>query len=91
MGIAVFVSLNCRTTRTINVLEEEVVDSRAPIFETEVVFVASGLGSKSSSTAEAKQCIVARCREIEHSLLKLLAWTLFAEVQVDADGEVPHC
>lgn len=73
------------------IVEEEVVDSRAPIFEIEVVFVASGLGSKSSSTAEAKQCIVTRCREIEHRLLRLLAWTLFAEVQVDADGEVPHC
>jgi hypothetical protein len=56
-----------------------------------VVFVVSGLGSKSSSTAEVTLCIVTHCRATERRLLRLLALILFAEAQVDVDGEVPHC
>jgi plasmid replication initiation protein len=73
-----------------NVLEGEVFDSRVLKFGTEVVFVASGLGSKSSLIAEAKQRIATHCREIERRPLKLPASRLFAEEHVDVEREVPH-
>ena len=74
-----------------NVLEEEVFDSKVPRFEIEAVFVALGLGSRSSLTAEVKQCTATRCREIVGRPLKLLASRLFAEEHVDVEREVPHC
>jgi plasmid replication initiation protein len=74
-----------------NVVEGEVFDSRALKFGTEVVFVASGLGSKSSLTAEGKQCTAIHCKEIERRPLKLPASRLFAEERVDVEREVPYC
>ena len=86
-----FVSLNCSPAWTKYVLEEEAFDSRVLRSEIEVGFVALELGSKSSSTAEAKQCTAIHCREIGHKPLKLLALRLFVEEQVAADDEVLHC
>jgi hypothetical protein len=73
-----------------NVLEEEVFDSRDPRFETEAVFVALGLGSRSSLT-EVKQCTAMRCMEIVGRPRKLLASRLFVEEHVDVEREVLHC
>jgi hypothetical protein len=74
-----------------NVLEEEVFDSKGLRFEIEAVFVALGWGSRSSLTAEAKQCTAIRCRQIVGRPLKLLASRLSAEEDVDVECEVPHC
>ena len=86
-----FVSFDCSPAWTKYVLAGEAFDSRVPRSEIEVVSVALELGSKSSSTAEVKQCIAIRCREIEHRPRKLLALRLFVGAQVDADDEVLHC
>jgi hypothetical protein len=61
-----------------NVLEGGVFDNRAQKFEIAVVWIAWGLGSKSSSTVEVKRCIAIHCRETGHRPSKLLASRLFA-------------
>jgi hypothetical protein len=86
-----FISFRCNTDWTKYILEGEVFDNRGPRFEIEVVCVALGLGSKSSLTVEAKQCIATRCRAIERRLLRLLALKLFAEEHFDAGREVLRC
>jgi hypothetical protein len=63
----------------VGIVEEEVFDSKVQRSEIEEVFVALGLGSRSSSTAEAKRCTATRCREIERRPLKLLALRPFVE------------
>lgn len=73
------------------IVEEEVFDSRDQRFEIGAVFVALGLGSRSSLPAEVKQCTAIRCRQIVGRPLKLLASRLSAEEHVDVECEVPHC